>query len=80
MTFFSEIQRQRAVAVVPSSIQIRDDIAKEGERSKDSYLFPGIELRLMLMIFHRKSNSLLIGIDTILLRSHQVEKGLGTAI
>lgn len=44
MTFFSEIQRQRAVAVVSSSFQIRDDITKERERSEHSYFFPGIEL------------------------------------
>ena len=51
MTFFSEIQRQRAVAVVSSSFQIRDDITKERERREDSYFFPGIELSLTFMIF-----------------------------
>ena len=79
VTFFSEIQRQRALAVVSSSFQISDDVTKERERSEHSYFFPGIELSLTFMIFHKR-NSLLIGIDTILLRSHQVKKSFGTSI
>lgn len=56
VTFFSEIQRQRAVTIVSSSFQIGDNITKERERSEHSDLLPGIEFRLMFMISQKRKN------------------------
>ena len=55
VTFLGEIERQRAITVVSSSFQIRDNIAKEGKRSEYADFFPENEL-VMFMIFHKKSN------------------------